>query len=81
MRRIREGRVRRRRRIREGRRNEEEDMGGEKKENKDGGMRRRIREGRFRRFSRPTFLATIFGGFATWWSQNRQNFLPFFLAK
>jgi hypothetical protein len=31
--------------------------------------------------SRPTFLATIFGGFATWWSQNRQNILPFFLAK
>jgi hypothetical protein len=26
------------------------------------------------------FSATIFGGFATWWSQFRQNFLPFFLA-
>jgi hypothetical protein len=30
--------------------------------------------------SRPTFLASIFGGFATWWSQIRQNYLPFFLA-
>jgi hypothetical protein len=30
--------------------------------------------------SRPTFLATIFGGFATWWSQIRHNFLLFFLA-
>ena len=30
--------------------------------------------------SRQTFLATIFGGFATWWSQIRQIFLPFFLA-
>jgi hypothetical protein len=31
--------------------------------------------------SRPTFLASVFGGFATWWSQNRQNFLPFSPAK
>jgi hypothetical protein len=30
--------------------------------------------------SRPTFLASICGGFATWWSQIRQNYLPFFLA-
>ncbi len=31
--------------------------------------------------SPPTFLATYFGGFATWWSQNRENFLPNKLAK
>jgi hypothetical protein len=30
--------------------------------------------------SRPTFLASIFGGFAMWWSQIRKNYLPFFLA-
>ncbi len=30
--------------------------------------------------SQPTFLASIFGGFATWLSQIRQNYLPFFLA-
>jgi hypothetical protein len=29
--------------------------------------------------SQLTFLASIFGGFATWWSQIRQNYLPFFL--
>jgi hypothetical protein len=30
--------------------------------------------------SRRTFMASIFGGFATWWSQIRQNYLPFFIA-
>ncbi len=30
--------------------------------------------------TKPTFLASVFGGFATWWSQIRQNYLPFFLA-
>jgi hypothetical protein len=25
-------------------------------------------------------MASIFSGFATWWSQIRQNYLPFFLA-
>jgi hypothetical protein len=25
-------------------------------------------------------MASIFGGFAMWWSQIRQNYLPFFLA-
>jgi hypothetical protein len=25
-------------------------------------------------------MVSIFGGFATWWSQIRQNYLPFFLA-
>jgi hypothetical protein len=25
-------------------------------------------------------VASIFSGFATWWSQIRQNYLPFFLA-
>ncbi len=28
-----------------------------------------------------TVLASVFGGFATWWSQNRENFLPFSAAK
>ncbi len=31
--------------------------------------------------SRQPVLATEFGGFATWWSQNRENFLPFSPAK
>ncbi len=31
--------------------------------------------------SRPTILATQFGGFATWWSQNCEKFLPFSPAK
>ncbi len=31
--------------------------------------------------SQPTVLASVFGGFATWWSQKGENFLPFSPAK
>ena len=30
--------------------------------------------------SQRTFVASIYGGFATWWAQIRQNYLPYFLA-